>query len=139
MDPKRQTDAANSPPPTVSAAAWAIGDGATGLISELRQIAADLFANDGDALRNTDLAALTAVNEALTNERAVVGARTNRLAAAAARLDEVEGVTRGLLSQTEDADVAETLIQFQQQQSAYQSALNAGARIMQTSLLDFLR
>ena len=116
-----------------------IGDGTAGLIGVLRQVAANLFANDGDALRDTDIAAMNAASEALTNERAVVGARTRRLEAASSRLAEIEGVTLGLLSETEDADVAETLIQFQQQQSAYQSALNAGARIMQLSLIDFLR
>ena len=122
-----------------SSAATVIGDGTAGLIGVLRQVAANLFANDGDALRDTDIAAMNAASEALTNERAVVGARTRRLEAASSRLAEIEGVTLGLLSETEDADVAETLIQFQQQQSAYQSALNAGARIMQLSLIDFLR
>ena len=122
-----------------SIVATVVGDGSTGMIGVLRQIAANLIANDGDALRGTDIAALTAANEALTNERAVVGARTNRLTAASGRLDEIEGVTRGLLSETEDADVAETLIHFHQQQSAYQSALRAGAQIMQSSLIDFLR
>lgn len=122
-----------------SVAATVIGDGSTGLIGALRQIAVNLYANDGNALRDTDLAALTAASDALQNERAVVGARTNRLGAASGRLEELEGVTRGLLSETEDADVAETLIRLTQQQSAYQSALRAGAQIMQSSLIDFLR
>ena len=43
------------------------------------------------------------------------------------------------LSQTEDADIAKTLIDFNSQQAAYQSALRAGASLVQTSLLDFLR
>ncbi len=119
--------------------ATVIGDGSTGLIGALRQIEANLVANDGDALRNTDLAAITAANDALQNERAVVGARTNRLEAASGRLGELEEVSRRLLSNTEDADVAETLIRYSQQQSAYQSALRAGAQIMQLSLIDFLR
>jgi len=122
-----------------SVAATAIGDGSSGLIGVLRQVSVNLLANDGDALRDVDLAALTAASDALQNERAVVGARTNRLGAASSRLEELEEVTRGLLSETEDADVAETLIRHSQQQSAYQSALRAGAQIMQLSLIDFLR
>ena len=43
------------------------------------------------------------------------------------------------LSNTEDADMAKTLIDFSTQTSAYQAALKAGANIVQTSLMDFLR
>lgn len=122
-----------------SVTAGVIGDGSTGLIGALRQIAVSLNANDGDALRNTDLQTLTVASDALQNERAVVGARTNRLGAASGRLEELEEVSRRLLSETEDADIAETLIRYSQQQSAYHSALRAGAQIMQSSLIDFLR
>jgi flagellar hook-associated protein 3 FlgL len=44
-----------------------------------------------------------------------------------------------MLSNTEDADMAKTLVDFSTQQAVYQSALNAGARVVQVSLLDFLR
>ncbi len=44
-----------------------------------------------------------------------------------------------LLSKTEDADMAKTLVDASTQQAVYQSALQAGAKIVQTSLLDFLR
>ena len=43
------------------------------------------------------------------------------------------------LSKTEDADIAETLIELNSQTAAYQAALRAGASIVQTSLMDFLR
>jgi flagellar hook-associated protein 3 FlgL len=43
------------------------------------------------------------------------------------------------LSETEDADIAKTLIQFNSQSAAYQASLRAGANIMQASLMDFLR
>ena len=45
----------------------------------------------------------------------------------------------GQLSKTEDADIAETLIELNSQTAAYQAALRAGASIVQTSLMDFLR
>jgi flagellar hook-associated protein 3 FlgL len=44
-----------------------------------------------------------------------------------------------LLSETEDADMAKTLVAFSTQQAVYQSALKSGANIVQSSLLDFLR
>ena len=43
------------------------------------------------------------------------------------------------LSDTEDADIAKTLIDLNSQSAAYQAALRAGANIVQTSLMDFLR
>lgn len=64
---------------------------------------------------------------------------TLRVSAADTRLAELEENARGLLSKTEDADMAATIVDYSMQQSVYQSALRAGAGIVQTSLLDFLR
>ena len=71
--------------------------------------------------------------------RALNGALENRLEAALSRLGEVEESTLNQLSETEDADIAKTLIEFSSQQAAYQAALKAGASIVQASLMDFLR
>ena len=71
--------------------------------------------------------------------RALNGARENRLEAALSRLGEVEESTLKQLSETEDADIAKTLIEFSSQQAAYQAALKAGASIIHPSLMDFLR
>jgi flagellar hook-associated protein 3 FlgL len=43
------------------------------------------------------------------------------------------------LSNVEDADMAEAMMELQMQQVAYQSALAATARAIQPSLVDFLR
>jgi flagellar hook-associated protein 3 FlgL len=93
---------------------------------------------DADALR-ADLARVDANLDELTRIRAVVGATVNRLDSAAGRIDEIEESTRNLLSNTENVDVARALVDYSLQQSAYQSALRAGANIVQASLLDFLR
>jgi len=52
---------------------------------------------------------------------------------------QVEEATTGQLSETEDADIAKTLIELNSQQTAYQASLKVGANILQTSLMDFLR
>jgi flagellar hook-associated protein 3 FlgL len=54
------------------------------------------------------------------------------------RLDQLAGTTTEQLSNVEDADVAQTYIDFSTQQAAYQAALKAGATIVQASLMDFL-
>ncbi len=43
-----------------------------------------------------------------------------------------------MLSSTEDADVAEAIINFQVQQTTYESTLASSAKIIQKSLIDFL-
>jgi flagellar hook-associated protein 3 FlgL len=68
----------------------------------------------------------------------VNGATTNRLTSASDRLSQIEQSTTSLLSDTQDADMAKTMIDFSMQQTVYQSALRAGANIVQASLLDFL-
>ena len=55
-----------------------------------------------------------------------------------APLSQLEQSTTSLLSDTQDADMAKTMIDFSMQQTVYQSALRAGANIVQASLLDFL-
>jgi flagellar hook-associated protein 3 FlgL len=113
--------------------------GDTGLLRVLRDVAADLRAGDGAALRGTDLAALDAGLDDLLGLRALNGARQNRLESALTRLSEVEESTLSQLSETEDVDIAKALIEFSSQQAAYQAALKAGANIVQVSLMDFLR
>jgi flagellar hook-associated protein 3 FlgL len=115
-----------------------LGDGSNGVIKTLRDVVAHLQANDVNAL-SQDLAALDGAHETVVTARTDVGARTNRLDAAQARLAELEETTTSLLSNTEDADMAKTLIDASTQQAVYQSALRAGAEVVQSSLLDFLR
>lgn len=115
------------------------GDGR--LLDTLRGMADHLrgtTAADADALRGSDLRALDANLDVLNGIRADVGARTNRLAVAGSRLSSLEVNTTQLLSQTEDADMAQTITEYTTQQAAYNAALRAGANIVQTSLLDFL-
>ncbi|MEA2422082.1 MAG: flagellar hook-associated protein 3 FlgL [Thermoleophilaceae bacterium] len=94
---------------------------------------------DMNTLRSTDLKGLDTNLDALSQARATVGATTNRLESADSRLQEVEGSVTKLLSDVEDADMAKTAVDYSMQQSVYQSALHAGANIVQQSLLDFLR
>ena len=116
-----------------------IGDDTSGLLTSLRSIVDDLTTGNGNALRTTDIQNLDTALDTLTSAQAVVGARQNRLDAAQSRLQELEENANALLSETEDADMAETLVHFSMQKSVYESALKAGAEIIQPSLMDFLR
>jgi flagellar hook-associated protein 3 FlgL len=117
-----------------------MGDGSSGLIGALRQISTDLRTpGSTTALGGADLQALDAAQDALIDARGNVGALTNRLEVAKNRLGQLEETTTKLLSETEDADMAKTLIDYSMQQAVYQAALKAGAQLIQPSLLDFLR
>jgi len=127
-----------------SVAVEILGEGRTNptdgkLLNALRDISDHLKANDGVALRSGDMAALKGRLDGLLEVRARNGAQTNRLDAAQTRIDQITGALTNQLSNTEDADIAKTLIQFNSQSAAYQAALRAGANIVQTSLMDFLR
>jgi flagellar hook-associated protein 3 FlgL len=54
----------------------------------------------------------------------------------------VEGLRiqhRESLSRIEDADLAESILELQRQDLSYQAALQVSARVIQTSLQNFLR
>jgi flagellar hook-associated protein 3 FlgL len=109
------------------------------LLDVMRDAADHLRAGDGASIRGTDLTRLDTNFDNILDIQAGNGARANRLDAATSRLAEVEETTVKQLSDTEDADIAKTIIDLNSQQTAYQAALRAGANIVQVSLMDFLR
>lgn len=98
-----------------------------------------------NALRNDDreassllLEGLDAAINVLLDARGTVGSRTIRMETTDARLiDNQLNFTR-LLSDVEDADMTEVLTKLATYETNYQAALNASARIIQPTLLDFL-
>ena len=108
------------------------------LLGVLRDVATHLRSGDTAALGNGDIKAVSDQIDNLLAVQARVGAGMNRLDTASSRLAQIEESTTSMLSNTEDADMAEVITNYSTQQAVYQSALNAGARIVQTSLLDFL-
>lgn len=115
--------------------ATATGD----LLRVMRDAAAHLRAGDGASLGTVDLQDMQGQIDHLLGIRARVGATANRLETASTRLAELEESTMQLLSETEDADIASTMVAYSTQKSVYQAALRSGADLVQMSLLDFLR
>jgi flagellar hook-associated protein 3 FlgL len=75
----------------------------------------------------------------LLAERATVGARVNRIELVQGRLQNEELNVTKLLSDNEDADVAQVITELKMQENVHRAALGAGSRIIQPTLLDFLR
>ncbi|MEJ8552653.1 flagellar hook-associated protein FlgL [Tepidibacter sp. Z1-5] len=68
-----------------------------------------------------------------------IGARTNTAETIKNRIEQTEVNFTKLLSETEDTDMAEVSMQFMTMQSIYQASLNVGAKIIQPTLVDFVR
>lgn len=114
------------------------GGAIANLVGQLRTVVAHLGAGDTNALQGSDLSTLDQTVSDLTTQRATVGAVGNRLDTASSRLQQLEESATTLLSNTEDADMAKTLVDLSQQQAVYQAALRAGAQVIQPSLMDYL-
>ena len=71
--------------------------------------------------------------------RAEVGAKSNRLDLIQNRLQDDNYNFTALLSKNEDVDLAQVITNLQMDENVYRASLAAGARIIQPSLIDFLR
>ena len=115
----------------------AFGAGATSVFQLIDDIAADIQNGTGDvSARIGELD--TALNNVL-GELADVGTRYKQLTTAQSTIETAVTDLKGQISDIEDIDLAETLIELQSQEVAYQAALGATARVLQPSPLDFLR
>lgn len=98
----------------------------------------DHMTTNPDAL-GTDLEQLDAVALNMRTALADVGTRYGRVETAMSRLTDVNLTNSAALSEVENVDIAKAVVDLQMQEVAYQAALGATARVLQPSLLDFLR
>jgi flagellar hook-associated protein 3 FlgL len=125
------------------------GSGPRGLITDTRfgadffnhliSLQNDLLAGDTAAIAATDRPQLAKDEENLVlhaSENGVMQARLDSGESAARQRSES---METLISNEADADLAQTLVRLNQTQNAYQAALQSGARLLQSSLLDYLR
>lgn len=77
--------------------------------------------------------------ETMLSTRAAVGTRYGALENAGRANAKAIADLKGQISAVEDIDLAEVIVELQTQEVAYQAALGATSRVLQPSLLDFLR
>ncbi|MHB1159384.1 MAG: flagellar hook-associated protein FlgL [Chloroflexota bacterium] len=82
---------------------------------------------------------LTAALDEMPALMSTIGAKVQRLNTTEDSLRELQTNVSVMLSREQDADVAEVMTKLMMQENVYQAALNIGARVIQPSLLDFLR
>jgi flagellar hook-associated protein 3 FlgL len=114
------------------------GTGDTQLFTVLQSISDNLRSGDTDAL-GISLANLDTAGDLMKNTLSGVGARYNRVEQMQqSAQDRLLSVT-SQLSDVEDVDLPKTIMDMQLQQTSYQAALAAAAKVIQPSLIDFLR
>jgi flagellar hook-associated protein 3 FlgL len=82
---------------------------------------------------------LDAVMNTMTTALADVGTRYGRVESALASVNSATLDMQAALSEVENVDIAKAIVDLQMQEVAYQAALGATARVIQPSLIDFLR
>ncbi|OEF99500.1 flagellar biosynthesis protein FlgL [Vulcanibacillus modesticaldus] len=97
-----------------------------------------LYSNDQDGI-NQALSDIDTRLDLIQTRFAEIGARSNRIELISKRLESESINLTQLLSKTEDADMAELMINIKTEENIYQASLSTGARIIQPSLIDFLR
>lgn len=114
------------------------GGDKAGIIALIEDIEDDLDVGDSEALSDK-LEDLDKFMDKAVTVRGDIGARVNRLELIINRAEDDTINLRDRQSKLEDADLAETAIQLMNEENVYRSSLSVGARIIQPTLLDFLR
>lgn len=109
------------------------------LFDTIQQIQDNLDGIAGTQDLDTLLGDLDRIIDTFSAERSELGARYNRLEMVENRIDLQEVVSSRILSDNEDADLERVITDLTVQESVHRAALGVGARIIQPSLLDFLR
>ena len=110
----------------------------TELFSVLKNISDSIRNDDTNAL-NTGLENLDTAHDFLKSALSDVGARYNRVEQMKQSADDHLLSVSSQLSDIEDVDLPKAIMELQIQQTSYQAALAATAKVIQPSLIDFLR
>jgi flagellar hook-associated protein 3 FlgL len=114
----------------------AFGEGATSVFALLDTISATLRAG---GTPTSELTAMDGHIDAMLGELSAVGARQNRLTDAQSALADYKLATTTQLAAIEDVDLAGIILELQMQEVAYKGALGAAGKVLQPTLLEFLR
>ncbi|MDR7000976.1 flagellar hook-associated protein FlgL [Neobacillus niacini] len=112
-------------------------NGDEGIFKLLSDISTGFSSSNSDS--SDVLGKLDAQIDNILKERSELGARINRMELSQSRLDDLVVSTTSLLSNEEDADMSQVIINLKSEENVQRAALSIGARIIQPSLLDFLR
>jgi flagellar hook-associated protein 3 FlgL len=114
------------------------GDGATSVFAELSALSTALRAGDQAGVQ-TSLTALDLRQKTVSDAHAKVGATYKRIEQAQTNLVDAELNLKSELAEVENIDLPKTTMDLNMAEFGYKTALAASARVMQPSLMEFLR
>jgi flagellar hook-associated protein 3 FlgL len=123
---------------TVNENGYSLFKGSTDVFATLRDLKQALEANDAQRI-TAQITKLDGAHDYLNNLHGAMGGRMQRLELTRSQLEGANVFLGQLVSEAEDVDITEAISQLQQNQVALEAGLQAGARVLQPSLLDFLR
>ncbi|MFS0725882.1 flagellar hook-associated protein FlgL [Paenibacillus sp. 1P07SE] len=104
----------------------------------LRQVSEALGSGDASEVSSL-LGKMDSRINTLLEQRAEIGARSNRVSLVEGRLEDISVNLTSIKSKTEDADLAMVITNLKMEENVYQASLSAGAKLITPSLVDFLR
>ncbi|MDO6656358.1 flagellar hook-associated protein FlgL [Anaerobacillus sp. 1_MG-2023] len=113
-------------------------DGQVNLFKVLDEFSTALSSGDKEGM-NTVLGKIEEGAEQVLTSWTGMGARQSRVESMNQRLKDENLAVQSFLSKNEDVDLAESIMKLKTEESVYQASLAASAKIIQPSLLDFLR
>lgn len=108
------------------------------IFNQLDKLEDDLRSNNLDGV-NSAIDGIEAVNDHVLQLRAEMGAKINRMDMNKERLESLKLNYQKLLSNVEDLDIAQSVMELKQEEAVQQAALAACARVIQQTLVDFLQ
>jgi flagellar hook-associated protein 3 FlgL len=108
------------------------------LFDTLVSVKKALETNDTDALSGEVLDDIDESIEGILNLRAQVGSRINRFESILEKNQAETLNMTEIVSEEQDVDLAEKIMEYTQMQTVYDATLSAGAKIIQNTLLDYL-
>ncbi|HEX3045609.1 MAG TPA: flagellar hook-associated protein FlgL [Bacillota bacterium] len=109
------------------------------IFKHLTKISMDLRAGNDQALSGDDLHNVGNDLDMILMAQGEIGAKVNRMEKALERFDVINENMNKMLSSYEDTDISQAILDLRMHETAYQAALQSGARIMPLSLLEYLR
>lgn len=114
------------------------GNATDNIFSIIDRISNALASGNSSDVANELMGLDTRTNLMLATQ-AGIGAKTNRIELMENRLNDLEVNLTDLQSKTEDGDYAELLMNSKIQENIYNASLSVGSKIIQTTLVDFIR
>ncbi|GAB4274116.1 MAG: hypothetical protein Kow0029_14280 [Candidatus Rifleibacteriota bacterium] len=109
------------------------------VFTTLMDLRDNLLRNDAKAISEESLKMIDQDLNRILKLHAEIGSKANRVTAVKEKQENITLNLKKMLSSVEDIDMAEAIVRMTELETAYQAALQTGSRVMQTTLMEFLR